>query len=241
MTNQSNLAVMRYDHATDDLDRRNIVRVDRSPAAGTSSEENVFILPLCEESHCDALFGRRHWHGVGEVAVDRQLALCRRPKDGIDLALDDAARIHLHKDFRFIAGFDVAQFVLPVECQQPRIVLLDEAHHGHCRELGRAHAGLQGKVGHATVGGSKVDAAFEVESRIDEVGLGLGDLRSGLRFRGVGGKEFTFKIAEVALRLLEIGPLPGPGRSECRELLHPLFAKSIRGVNAAFLFAALLS
>src|SRR6266513_970630 len=85
----------------------------RAQPASTSSEENVFILPLCEESHCDALFGRRHWHGVGEVAVDRQLALCRRPKDGIDLALDDAARIHLHKDFRFIAGFDVAQFVLP--------------------------------------------------------------------------------------------------------------------------------
>jgi hypothetical protein len=68
-----------------------------------------------------------------------------------------------------------------------------------------------------------VDAAFKVEFRIDKVGLGLGDLRSGLRFRGVGGKEFAFKIAEVALRLLKVGPLPGPGRSECRELLHPLF------------------
>ena len=53
---------------------------------------------------------------VREVTVDGHLALCRRPKDGIDLAFDDAARIHLHVDFRFIAGFDVAQFVLPVEC-----------------------------------------------------------------------------------------------------------------------------
>src|SRR6478736_7076373 len=104
------------DHATEDLDRRNIVRVDRSPTAGASSEEDVFILPICEESHCDALFGCRHGRGVREVAVDRQLALCRRPKDGIDLALDDAARIHLHIDFRFVAGFDVAQFVLPVKC-----------------------------------------------------------------------------------------------------------------------------
>src|SRR5678815_2787044 len=104
------------DNATEDLDRRNIVRVDRSPTAGASSEEDVFILPICEESHCDALFGCRHGRGVGEVAVDWQLALCRRPKDGIDLALDDAARIHLHKDFRFVAGFDVAQFVLPVKC-----------------------------------------------------------------------------------------------------------------------------
>src|SRR4029077_12153344 len=124
------------DHATEDLDRCNIVRVDRSLTAGASSEEDVFILPFREESHCDALFGCRDGRGVGKVAVDWQLALCRRPKDGIDLALDDAARIHLHVDFRFIAWFDVPQFVLPVKCQQPRIVLLDEAHHGHCRELG---------------------------------------------------------------------------------------------------------
>src|SRR5213079_3498593 len=75
------------DHATEDLDRRNIVRVDRPPTAGASSEEDVFILPLCEESHCDALFGCRYRRGVREVAVDWQLALCRRPKDGIDLAL----------------------------------------------------------------------------------------------------------------------------------------------------------
>src|SRR6266513_2660341 len=102
--------------AAEDLDRRNIVRVDRSLTAGASSEEDVFIVPVCEESHCDALFGCRHGRGVGEVAVDWQLALCRRPKDGIDLALDDAAGIHLDKDFRFIAGFDVAQFVLSVEC-----------------------------------------------------------------------------------------------------------------------------
>src|SRR5205823_8477341 len=103
------------DHATEDLDRRNIVRVDRSSTAGASSEEDVFILPICDESNCDALFGRRNGRGVGEVAVDWQLALCGRPKDGIDLALDDAAWIHLHKDFRFLAGFDEAQLVLPVE------------------------------------------------------------------------------------------------------------------------------
>ena len=86
-----------------------------------------------------------------------------------------------------------------------------------------------------------MDAAFEVEFRIDEVGLGLGDLRSGLRFRGVGGEEFAFKIAEVALRLLEVGPLPGPGRSECRELLDPLFRQVDPRGQRGFLFAALLS
>src|SRR3982751_956502 len=104
------------DHATENLDRLNIVSVDCAPTARASSEEDVFILPICEESHCDALFGCRHGRGVREVAVDWQLALCCRPKDGIDLAFDDAARIHLHKNFRFVPGFDVAQFVLAVEC-----------------------------------------------------------------------------------------------------------------------------
>ena len=47
------------DDATEDLDRRNIVRVDRSLTAGASSEEDVLILPICEESHGDARFGRR--------------------------------------------------------------------------------------------------------------------------------------------------------------------------------------
>src|SRR5258705_10468049 len=67
------------DDAAEDLDRRNIIPVDRSLTASASSKEDVFILPLCEESHCDALFGCRYGRGVGEVAVDRQLALCRRP------------------------------------------------------------------------------------------------------------------------------------------------------------------
>src|SRR5437763_8802111 len=63
------------DHATEDLDRLNIVRVNRSLTAGPSSEEDVFILPFCEESHCDALFWRRHGRGIGEVAADRHLTL----------------------------------------------------------------------------------------------------------------------------------------------------------------------
>src|SRR5204863_5837576 len=67
------------DHATEDLDRLNIVRIDRSPTSGASSEEDVFILPLSEESHCDALFWRRHGRGVGEIAADRHLTLRRGP------------------------------------------------------------------------------------------------------------------------------------------------------------------
>jgi len=58
----------------------------------------------------------------GRFPADRQLALCCRPKDGIDLALDDAARIHLHEDFRFLAGFDEAQLVFGrlIEASNPR-------------------------------------------------------------------------------------------------------------------------
>src|SRR5207247_10424132 len=101
------------DDTTEDLDRRNIIRVDRSLTASASSKEDVFILPLCEESHCDALFGCRYGRGVGAVAVDWKLALRRRPTAGIALALDDAARMHLSKNFRFVAAFDVAELVLP--------------------------------------------------------------------------------------------------------------------------------
>src|SRR5438093_6218562 len=103
------------DHAAEDLDHLMLLRVNRSLTAGASSEKDVFILPVCEESHCDALLRRDHRLRVRQVAADRQLALRCRPKDGIDLALDDAARIHLHEDFRFLAGFDEAQLVLPVE------------------------------------------------------------------------------------------------------------------------------
>src|SRR5882724_9607013 len=103
------------DHAADELDHRMLLCVDCSLTAGASGEKDVFILPVCKESHCDALFGRHHRLRVRQVPADRQLALCCRPKDGIDLAFDDAARIHLHEDFRFLAGFYEAQLVLPVE------------------------------------------------------------------------------------------------------------------------------
>ena len=77
--------------------------------------------------------------------------------------------------------------------------------------------------------------AVEVVFRTEEVGFGLGDLRFGLRFRGVGGEEFAFQIAEIALRLLEVGPLPGPGRGECVNCSTRFFARSIRGVSDGLL------
>src|SRR6266581_7279780 len=103
------------DHAADELDHLMLLRVYCPLTAGASGEKDVFILPVCKESYRDALFGRHHRLRVRQVPADRQLALCCRPKDGIDLALDNAARIHLHKNFRFLAGFDEAQLVLPVE------------------------------------------------------------------------------------------------------------------------------
>ena len=60
--------------------------------------------------------------------------------------------IRLHVDFRFVARLDVAQFVLPEEGDDPRVVLLDEAHHRHGRELRRAHAGTQREIRHAAIG-----------------------------------------------------------------------------------------
>ena len=80
---------------------------------------------------------------------------------------------------------------------------------GQCRKLRGAHAGTQREIRHAAIGRREMRRAVEVVFRTQEVGFGLGDLRSGLRFRGVGGEEFAFEISEIALRLLEVGPLPG--------------------------------
>src|SRR5438270_12272452 len=53
------------DHATEDLDRLNLLRVNRRLNAGPRSEEDVVSLPVCEEPHCDAVFGRCHGRGTG--------------------------------------------------------------------------------------------------------------------------------------------------------------------------------
>ena len=89
--------------------------------------------------------------------------------------------------------------------------------------------------------GARCDAAFEVEFRTAEVGFGLDDLRFGLLLRGIGGEEFAFEIAEVALRLLEVGPLSGPSRGECGELLDALFRQVDPRGQRGFLATALLS
>jgi hypothetical protein len=110
-----------------------------------------------------------------------------------------------------------------VKGQHPGIILLDEAHHRHGRKLGGAHTGTQRKIRHAAVGWREMRRALEVVFRIQKVGFGLGDLRFGLGFSGVGSEEFAFEISEIALRLLEIGPPSRPSRGELRELLDALF------------------
>src|SRR3954454_25311315 len=57
------------DDATEGLDRRNIIRVDRSLTASASSKEHIFILPLCEESHVDPLFWFRYLVGVCQLPL----------------------------------------------------------------------------------------------------------------------------------------------------------------------------
>ena len=190
--------------------------VDRAMAACTGGQENLLVFAVQEQANRDARFRQGARKGDCQVAADRHLALRRRPKDGVHLAFDDATRIHLHKYFRLIARLHIAQFVLAEKGQHPGIILLDEAHHRHRGKLGGAHAGTQREIRHPAVGRREMRRAVEVVFRTDEVRFGLGNLRSGLRFRGVGGEEFAFQISEIALRLLEVGPLPGPGRGELR-------------------------
>src|SRR5438477_13180159 len=69
------------DHATEDLDRRNIVRVDRSSTAGASSEEDVFILPSvtsrtamrCSGATNGCVFGRFPLIGSWPCAVAQRM------------------------------------------------------------------------------------------------------------------------------------------------------------------------
>src|SRR5215211_86566 len=98
-------------------------------ATCTSGEENALVLAVDEQPHSDALFRRRYLLRVRQIAADRHLALRRGPQDGVDFALDDATRIHLHENFRLVARLHVAQFVLAEKSQNPGIVLLDETHH----------------------------------------------------------------------------------------------------------------
>ena len=104
--------------------------------------------------------------------------------------------------------------------------LLDEAHHGHCRRTASAHARL-GKIGNATI--SRQHGTHRGQFRTAQVGFCLYDLRPGLRFRGVGGEEFASRLPR------SLAPPRG------RPASQPLFARSIRGVSAAFLAVAFLS
>src|SRR6266481_5701415 len=89
-----------------------VLGVDGAMAARTGRKEEGLVLAFEEQAHGDALFGRGHRRRVGQVAADRHLALRRGPKNGVHLALDDAARIHLHEDFSLIPWLYVAKFVL---------------------------------------------------------------------------------------------------------------------------------
>ena len=86
-----------------------------------------------------------------------------------------------------------------------------------------------------------MDAALEVEFLIAQVGFGLENLRSGLRFRRVGGEKFAFKIAESLCACSRSARFPAPVVASAENCSTRFFARWIRGVNAAFLAVALLS
>src|SRR4029434_8405861 len=151
------------------------------------------------------------------------LPLRRGPQDGVHHALNDATGVLHHVDFCLVPGLDIAQLVLPEKSEQPRVILLDKTHHWHVRKLRRAHTGAQREIRYATIGWREVRRAFAIEFRIDQVRFRLANLSSGLRFSGVGGKELALQIAEIALRLFEICPLPGSSRGKGGELLYALF------------------
>src|SRR4029077_17954029 len=113
--------------------------------------------------------------------------------------------------------------ILVEKSEHPGIVLLDKAHHWHGRKLRGAHTGTQREIRDAAICWCEVRGAFKVVFRAPQILFRLDDLRFSLRFGGVSGEKFAFKISEVALCLLEVGPLSGPSCGERRELLDALF------------------
>ena len=171
---------------------------------------------------------------VRQVAADRHLALGRGPQDRVHLALDDAARIRLQEDFGLVARLHVAQLILGVKGEYPRIVFLDKAHHRLGRKLVGPHAGTQGEIRYSAIGRREMRGAFEVVFRAPQIRFRLHDLCSGLLFGGISGEIFALEIAEIALRLLEVGSFPSPSRGERGKLFNSLLRQIDPRVQCRF-------
>src|SRR6185369_11033604 len=90
---------------------------------GPSSKENVLVLSISEQADGEAV--RRHRSNTSRRVnvANGQLTLRSSPHDGIDFALYDPSRIHFERDFRLLAGLDLADFVLAVNRKNPLSVL----------------------------------------------------------------------------------------------------------------------
>src|SRR5436190_3272990 len=80
------------DHLADDVDRAEVLGVDRALADRARGEEEFFVGVVDAELHGEAA-GRQLHRRVRKEAAHRQLALAVRPYDGIDLRLAYAARL----------------------------------------------------------------------------------------------------------------------------------------------------
>src|ERR1700756_2673526 len=174
---------------TDNVDHLAVLGINRAFAASASSEERVAILGREKQSHGDTLFRRRYRLCVWQVSTNRHLALGRGPQDRVHFALDNTTRVRRHEDFRFIPRLYIAQLVLTKKRNQPRVILLDKAHHRHRCKLRSTHPGAEREIRDAAVGRREVRGAVKVVFCTPYVGFSLDDLRPRLLFRGIGGNK----------------------------------------------------
>ena len=77
--------------------------------------------------------------GSRQVAGRVELPLRLRPDDRVDVRLDDAARVGVERDLRFVAGLDLVQLVL-AEQREDLVLVVDERHHFVERHAGDEEA-----------------------------------------------------------------------------------------------------
>ena len=114
------------DDLAHDVDRREVVGVDRAMALGAGGEEELCV--TLGDVELDRKAPRRpaDTTPVSAAAPDcMHLALPLRPDDRIHLGLDDAAGIGVECEFRLVAGLDQLQLVLRVQ-RDDLVGLLDE-------------------------------------------------------------------------------------------------------------------
>src|SRR5207244_1743345 len=123
----------------------------------------------------------------------------------------------------------------------PRIVLLDEAHHRRERKLRGAHAGTQGEVRTRPLAGARCVvpsrsyfALLRSASDLTICALACDSVASAAR-------NSLSRLPRSLCACSRSARFPAPVEASAVNCSTRFFAKSIRGVNAAFLVAALLA